>query len=137
MQESGDITGSKSIEGFFQSNRKEPGATVKGKGNSGQYQKRCIIMDEVDGMGGGDHGGLAELIQMIKNSRVPIICICNDRQSQKIKSLLPYCFDLKFKRPQKGQIAKAVISIAEAEGMSVRSKLSDKPHCVNPVAVPH
>jgi replication factor C subunit 1 len=125
MQQSGDITGSKSIEGFFHSNLKGSGATAGGKVKSGQFQKRCIIMDEVDGMGGGDRGGLAELIQMIKNSRVPVICICNDRQSQKMKSLLPYCFDLRFKRPQKGQIAKAAIKIAEMEGMSVCSTMLD------------
>jgi replication factor C subunit 1 len=75
--------------------------------------KRCIIMDEVDGMGAGDRGGVSELIQMIKKTKVPIICIwyakkhrlyihtqthqqirypdSNDRQSQKLKSLIPYC----------------------------------------------
>jgi replication factor C subunit 1 len=38
-------------------------------------------MDEVDGMSKGDRGGISEIIQMIKNTTVPIICICNDRQS--------------------------------------------------------
>ena len=36
-------------------------------------QKRCIIMDEVDGMGAGDRSGMSELIQMIKKSKVPIV----------------------------------------------------------------
>jgi replication factor C subunit 1 len=31
-------------------------------------------------MGAGDRSGMSELIQMIKGSLVPIICICNDRQ---------------------------------------------------------
>lgn len=53
-------------------------------------------MDEVDGVGAGDRGGLQALIQVIKDSKVPIICICNDRQSMKIKSLANYCYDLKF-----------------------------------------
>jgi replication factor C subunit 1 len=44
-------------------------------------QRTLIIMDEVDGMSSGDRGGVASIIQMIKNSKVPIICICNDRQS--------------------------------------------------------
>lgn len=42
-------------------------------------------MDEVDGMGGSDRGGIQELIQLIKKTRVPIIAICNDRQHQKIR----------------------------------------------------
>jgi replication factor C subunit 1 len=43
--------------------------------------KTLIIMDEVDGMSSGDRGGITEIIMMIKNTKVPIICICNDRQS--------------------------------------------------------
>ena len=44
-------------------------------------------MDEVDGMGAGDRAGMAELIKLIKTSKIPIICICNDRSSQKVRSL--------------------------------------------------
>jgi replication factor C subunit 1 len=36
---------------------------------------------------GGDRGGVADLIQTIKISRIPIICICNDKYSQKLRSL--------------------------------------------------
>ena len=36
-------------------------------------------MDEVDGMGGSDRGGMGELVKIIKLSKCPIICICNDR----------------------------------------------------------
>lgn len=42
-------------------------------------------MDEVDGMAGNeDRGGMQELIGIIKTSKVPIICLCNDRQSPKV-----------------------------------------------------
>ncbi len=44
-----------------------------------------MIMDEVDGMAGNeDRGGMQELIGIIKTSKVPIICLCNDRQSAKV-----------------------------------------------------
>jgi len=36
-------------------------------------------MDEVDGMSAGDRGGIKALIDIIKVTKVPIICICNDR----------------------------------------------------------
>ena len=39
-------------------------------------------MDEVDGMSAGDRGGISDLIDTIKRSKIPIICICNDRYSQ-------------------------------------------------------
>lgn len=48
-------------------------------GSNGTLKKRVIIMDEVDGMGGSDRGGIPELIKVIKTSSTPIICVCNDR----------------------------------------------------------
>lgn len=47
------------------------------KGND----KVIILMDEVDGMTGSDKGGIKCLIEMIKATKVPIICICNDRNN--------------------------------------------------------
>lgn len=44
-----------------------------------------MIMDEVDGMGGSDRGGIQELISLIKRTKVPIMAICNDRQHPKIR----------------------------------------------------
>jgi replication factor C subunit 1 len=61
-------------------------------------EKAVVIMDEVDGMSAGDRGGIAELILLIKKSKVPIICICNDRASPKVRSLANYCLDLRFRR---------------------------------------
>ena len=58
--------------------------------------KSVIIMDEVDGMSGNsDRGGVAVLIEFIKKSRLPIICICNDRGHAKVRSLSNHCFDLR------------------------------------------
>ena len=58
-------------------------------------------------------------------SKVPIICICNDRQSPKIKSLANSCFDLKVKRPTKQQIAKRLVEIAQREGMFLEANAAE------------
>ncbi|KAG3109906.1 hypothetical protein PI124_g10917 [Phytophthora idaei] len=79
--------------------------------------RRVIVMDEVDGMSGGDRGGTAELIQLIKKSKTPIICICNDRQSQKVRSLANHSFDLRMRRPTKVQIGKRLMEIGLKEGL--------------------
>ncbi|CAM9762731.1 unnamed protein product, partial [Ectocarpus sp. 4 AP-2014] len=86
---------------------------------TGGFRKQLVVMDEVDGMGGSDRGGIQELILLIKKSRVPIIAICNDRQHQKIRSLVNHCYDLRFARPQKVTIAKRVKAVAKMEGMDV------------------
>lgn len=62
-------------------------------------------MDEVDGMAGTeDRGGIGELINSIKASKIPLICICNERQHVKIRSLANHCFDLRFYKPRIEQV---------------------------------
>jgi len=122
----GDVTGSQVL-------RFEPAHPSDSKSNSNHKYKykppppkrRCIIMDEVDGMGAGDRSGMAELLQMIKHSKVPIICICNDRSSQKVRSLAQYCLDLKFRRPTKTIIAKRAVEIGRMEGMRVEPNAAE------------
>ncbi|CAE7360079.1 Gnf1 [Symbiodinium sp. CCMP2456] len=87
-------------------------------GRQGQ-RKVVIIMDEVDGMGGGDKGGIAALIKMIKRTRNPIICICNDQHTQQVRSLASSCYDLKFTRPPKNAIAQRCAQIARQQGLQV------------------
>ena len=59
----------------------------------------CLIMDECDGMSSSDRGGIQALTDIILKSDIPIICICNDREKQQIRTLAKYCVDLKFSRP--------------------------------------
>lgn len=82
-------------------------------------KKHILVMDEVDGMSGGDRGGISGLIEMIKRSGIPIICICNDRFSQKLKSLQSYCEEFAFQRPSKLQICKRIQYIASKENIDV------------------
>lgn len=97
-----------SIEGFY-------------KGTSQKVSsKHVLIMDEVDGMAGNeDRGGIQEMIGLIRNSKIPIICMCNDRNHQKIRSLANYCFDLRFQRPRVEQIKGAMMSLAFKEGIKI------------------
>ncbi|XP_060883556.1 replication factor C subunit 1 [Labrus mixtus] len=97
-----------SIEGFY----KGTSQTVT--------SQHVLIMDEVDGMAGNeDRGGIQEMIGLIKNSKIPIICMCNDRNHQKIRSLANYCFDLRFQRPKVEQIKGAMMSLAFKEGIKI------------------
>eukprot|EP00913_Durusdinium_trenchii_P000302 g276.t1 len=75
-------------------------------------RKAVIIMDEVDGMGAGDRGGMAALnrTQMVKKTRNPVICICNDSHSQKVRS---------FQRPTRTTVAQRCAQIAASEGLQV------------------
>ncbi|CAH3195468.1 unnamed protein product, partial [Porites evermanni] len=97
----------KTMDGFLPGHKADP-------------KKHVLIMDEVDGMAGNeDRGGMQELIGLIKNTKIPVICMCNDRNSQKIRSLANYCFDLRFQRPRVEQIKGAMMSIAFKEGLKI------------------
>uniref|UniRef100_A0A7S1PNU6 AAA+ ATPase domain-containing protein n=1 Tax=Alexandrium catenella TaxID=2925 RepID=A0A7S1PNU6_ALECA len=101
--------------------------TINFSGGLGQKKvpaltkRAIIIMDEVDGMGGGDRGGNAALIKMIKKTRNPIICICNDAGSPKVRSLAYSCYDLKFIRPTKNTVAQRCAQIARQQGLEVET----------------
>ncbi|RZC31761.1 replication factor C subunit 1 [Asbolus verrucosus] len=89
-------------------------------GKSRVNKNRVLLMDEVDGMAGNeDRGGIQELIQLIKNSSIPIICMCNDRNHPKIRSLVNYCFDLRFTKPKLEQIRGAMMSVCFKEGIDI------------------
>jgi len=96
-----------------------------GDGLTSAYVNSALIMDEVDGMSAGERGGISELIDTIKMTRVPIICICNDRYSQKLKSLLNYCLDVPFQRPNRISVRKRLMSIAQLEGLEIDSDTLD------------
>jgi replication factor C subunit 1 len=84
-------------------------------------------MDEVDGMAGNeDRGGMQELINTIKTSKIPIICICNDRQNVKVRSLANYCFDLRFYKPRLEQVRAALMSVCFKENVKVTGELIDQ-----------
>lgn len=91
----------------------------------GQRKKLCLVMDEVDGMSAGDRGGVADLIQTIHKTRVPIIAIANDKFSTKLRSLRNHCLELDFRKPMVAQISKRMLEICRAEGLSMNQATMD------------
>ncbi|XP_058450932.1 replication factor C subunit 1 [Malaya genurostris] len=109
-EEVSELLNNKSLFGYF---------TDGGKGDK-VSNRHVLLMDEVDGMAGNeDRGGIQELISLIKESHVPIICMCNDRNHQKMRSLVNYCYDLKFSKPRVEQIKGAMMSVCFKEGLKL------------------
>ena len=90
-------------------------------------RKRVLVMDEVDGMAGNeDRGGIQELIALIKTSKIPVICICNDRNHQKIRSLSNYCYDLRFKPPTPLALRGAMMGVCFKENLKLKPDALDE-----------
>jgi replication factor C subunit 1 len=95
-------------------------ASGTNSGFNGKLQTRnCVIMDEVDGMSSGDRGGIAEIIKIIGDCKMPIVCICNDYYDPKIKSLRNHCLDLRFSKPTAIQARARLAAIARMEGLKI------------------
>jgi replication factor C subunit 1 len=68
---------------------------------------------------GGDRGGVSDLIASLKVSKMPIICICNDKYKQSLKSLKNHCLEINWQKPTKQQISGRLRSVVLAEGLSL------------------
>ena len=78
-----------------------------------KFQQTVLVIDKVDGQSFGDLGGIEELIELAKKSKIPIICICNNCQSKKIRSLANDCYDLRCPPPTNMEISKHLKEIGE------------------------
>ncbi|CAG7854799.1 Replication factor C subunit 1 Short=Replication factor C1 [Serendipita indica DSM 11827] len=81
--------------------------------------RTVLIMDEVDGMSAGDRGGVVALKALIKKTQVPIICIANDGQAQKLKPLMGIAASIHFTKPTAAQIKSRIASICYKEKLNI------------------
>ncbi|KAI0915526.1 hypothetical protein AcW1_004031 [Taiwanofungus camphoratus] len=88
--------------------------------------KSCLIMDEVDGMSAGDRGGVGALAALIKKTKIPIICIANDRGAPKLKPLVHAACGLNFRKPEVQAIRSRVLTIAFKEKLKIPANVVDQ-----------
>ncbi|CBZ54546.1 putative replication factor c subunit [Neospora caninum Liverpool] len=87
--------------------------------NSKRPMGACVLMDEVDGLSGGDRGGAQAIVKLIETSKCPIICICNDRMHPKVRTIASKCLDLRFHPPHMAALRSRVEDIATAEDLAL------------------
>ncbi|KAI0285111.1 DNA replication factor C large subunit [Russula aff. rugulosa BPL654] len=88
--------------------------------------KSCLIMDEVDGMSAGDRGGVGALAALIRKTKIPIICVANDRSAPKMKPLVNGTFGLPFRKPDAAQIRSRIMTIIFKEKMQIPANVVDE-----------
>lgn len=108
-QNASDIRNKNAVKDTFSSLGDSMSLTARG-----DVVHSIILMDEVDGMS-SDRGGSAALNEFIKKTKVPIICVCNDRSHPKMRTLAGNCYDLKFSKPPRPSIVERVRQIVAAE----------------------
>ncbi|KAF4983133.1 hypothetical protein FZEAL_1400 [Fusarium zealandicum] len=111
-----DVMNNTSLLGYFAGDGKDVNATKK---------KIVLIMDEVDGMSGGDRGGVGALAKYCKKTEVPLILICNERKLPKMKPFDHVAFDVRFNRPTVDQVRSRIMTICHREGLKLPPAVVD------------
>ncbi|MFX0086506.1 MAG: AAA family ATPase [Candidatus Hodarchaeota archaeon] len=85
---------------------------------------QILLIDEVDGLSGNaDRGGIKEIIDIIKMTRVPLILTANDVSPQKFKALRNYCELREFEHPTSEDIMIILKRIIKAESILVSNQV--------------
>ncbi|CAI4051947.1 hypothetical protein SKDZ_15G3590 [Saccharomyces kudriavzevii ZP591] len=106
-----------SVVGYFK--RNEDLQNINGK-------HFVIIMDEVDGMSGGDRGGVGQLAQFCRKTSTPLILICNERNLPKMRPFDRVCLDIQFRRPDANSIKSRLMTIAIREKFKLDPNVIDR-----------
>lgn len=88
-------------------------------------QDNALVVSDIDSSS-GDYGFLACLTECIKETQIPIICICDDRYSQNIKPILNYCFDIKLAKPKYDEVYALIYKVVTAEHIKINKSSVDK-----------
>jgi replication factor C large subunit len=78
---------------------------------------KLILVDEVDGMGRSDRGGIAEMKEIISESRFPVVMTANDAYDQKIRPLRNISKQVKLDSVHTNSINAHLKWILEQEGI--------------------
>jgi len=81
-------------------------------------QENVLVVSDIDCS--SDYGFIASLTECIKDTKIPIICICDNRYDQSIKPILNYCVDFKMIKPCYQDIYRVIYNIVIAEKIRIK-----------------
>lgn len=113
----GNVLDNTSVVGFF--SKENDNSHVNGN-------KLCIIMDEVDGMSGGDRGGVGALASFARTTHSPLILICNDKSLPKMRPFDRCTLEIPFRRPSAREMKSRLMTIALRERIKLDPNVIDQ-----------
>jgi replication factor C subunit 1 len=81
-------------------------------------KENVLVFSDIDC--GSDYGFISSLTEFIKNSAIPIICICNNRYDQSIKPILNYCCDFKMIKPLYQDVYRLIYNVVINEKIKIK-----------------
>ena len=87
-------------------------------------QENVLVVSDIDSY--ADYGFMSGLIECIKETKIPIICICDNRYDQSLKPILNYCFDIKMSKPSYQDVYALIYKIVMSEKIKIKeSEIKD------------
>lgn len=90
---------------------------------SGKMQRSkvgVVIVDDIDTMlTAADQGGVRQIALFIKDTKVPVICICNDPTHKAMQALKDKCHHVRMQRPSPEAITIHLTSICKGEKLAI------------------
>ena len=95
--------------------------------NNNKFKETAILMDEIDGLNGGEYNSVQELIDIItkdKDSKTrkklcPVVCTCNSIKNKKLQLLMKYSIVLHINQPTNNDCIKLINKISKLENFNV------------------
>lgn len=81
-------------------------------------QDNILVVSDIDN--GSDYGFISTLTECIKETKIPIICICNNRYDQSIKPIINYCLDIKMLKPTYNEIYSLLYNVVVNEKIKIK-----------------
>jgi replication factor C subunit 1 len=81
-------------------------------------QENVLVVSDIDAA--MDYGFITSLTECIKETKIPIICICNNKYEQSIKPILNYCFNIKMTKPTYQEVYKLLYKIVITEKIRIK-----------------
>jgi len=81
-------------------------------------QENILVVSDIDC--GSDYGFISSLTECIKDTKIPIVCICDNRYDQGIKPILNYCVDFKMTKPTYQDVYRLVYNIVVTEKVRIK-----------------
>lgn len=81
-------------------------------------QENVLVVSDIDS--GSDYGFISSLTECIKETKIPIICICDNRYDQSIKPILNYCYDFKMIKPNYQEVYRLLYNVVVKEKIRIK-----------------
>jgi replication factor C subunit 1 len=81
-------------------------------------QENVLVVSDIDCS--ADYGFISSLTECIKDTKIPIVCICDNRYDQSIKPILNYCVDFKMIKPMYQDVYRLIYNIVVTEKIRIK-----------------